>query len=105
MNDYSSHAYEEDAYWEEDEVKRDGESYGTILMDTTAHQPTARVTTNSTPPIATDRPRAEATAEARVAKAIGKAAKATPKAKATDAAKMVAKAGEGRCERQRRWTQ
>ena len=32
VNDHSSHAYEEDAYWEEDEVKRDGElrydSYG-----------------------------------------------------------------------------
>jgi hypothetical protein len=51
------------------------------------------VTTNSTPPIATDRPRAEATAEARAARAIGKATKATPKAKATDAAKVVAKAG------------
>jgi hypothetical protein len=92
VNDYSSRAYEDDAYWEGDEVKRDGEP-GTIRTDTTAHQPTARVTTTSTPPIATDSPRAKATAEARAAKAIGKAAKATPRAKATDAAKMVANAG------------
>jgi hypothetical protein len=94
VNDYSSHAYEDDAHWEEHEVKRDGEPRCDSYGHCTALHPAVRaaITTTSTTPIATDRPRAKATEEARAAKAIRKAAKVTPRAKATDAAKTAAKA-------------
>jgi hypothetical protein len=70
-------------------------SHGMIPAAIAAPQHMARETRamTSTPPIATDNPRAKVTAEARAAKAIRKADRATPRAKATDAAKAIAKAG------------